>query len=243
MHRTLISSRTLSIAASALLALGLLVACSSTTNGGATAGPSFDVLVADPEGADPLTLSQVMVDGATLAPSALSEIESGLWFGNTVDATAGSTATVTLPSEGELPGAVRTNVENAFLNAEGAPDCSVQATTASANVTYTLFQLLAAPGLAALTPEEGLAVALMSDSELDVDGSLADGTRIYTWIWADSATDVTFTGSDCDGFDAELRLEAGWNTAAWVVGGGGTTFTLQDVTMPEPITATVISFS
>ena len=207
------------------------------------AGPSYEVTVADPDDVGPLTLSQVMVDADTLSPSALSEIESGLWFGNTVDATAGSTVTVTLPSEGELPADVLANVENAFPNADSAPDCSVQATTASANVTYTFFELLVAPGLAALTPDGGLAVALMSDGELDVEGSLSDGTRIYTWIWADGATDVTFTGSDCDGYGADLSLEAGWNTAAWVVGGGGSTFTLQDVTMPDPVTATVLSFS
>lgn len=80
----------------------------------------------------------------------------------------------------------------------------------------------------------------MSDGELDVEGPLADGTRLYTWIHADAPTDVSFTGSDCDGYGADVSLEAGWNTAAWVVGGGGTTFALQNVTMPETVTATVI---
>ena len=120
MVRTVIPSRTFAIASAALMALGLLVACSSTTNGGVDTGPTYDVTVADPEGADPLTLSQVMVDGGTLSPSALSEVDEGLWFGNTVDATAGSTVTVTLPSEDELPSAVLANVENAFLNADAA---------------------------------------------------------------------------------------------------------------------------
>jgi len=111
-------------------------------------------------------------------------------------------------------------------------------------VTYTFFQFLTAPGLAALTPEDGLAVALMSDGELDVEGSLAAGTPIYTWIYADSATNLSFTGSDCDGFGASLSLEAGWNTAAWVAGGGSTTtFVLQDATMPDPVTVTVVPFS
>jgi len=123
LHRSALS-RTAAIAASALLALGLVAGCSSTTNGGADAGPTYDVTVADPDDAGPLTLSQVMVDADTLSPSSLSEIESGLWFGNTVDATAGSTVTVTLPSEDELPSAVLANVENAFLNADAAPDCS-----------------------------------------------------------------------------------------------------------------------
>jgi hypothetical protein len=70
---------------------------------------------------------------------------------------------------------------------------------------------------------------------------LTDGTRIYTWVYADGPVDVAFAGTDCEGYDADLSLEAGWNEAAWVVGGGGTRFTLRDVPAPEVLTTTVFA--
>jgi hypothetical protein len=239
--------RNVALVASAALALATLVACSSAGDGGGTARPSFDVTVADPDDSAPVALSQTLVDGAalstmTLTSQSFTEVEGGLWVGNSVDAGAGDTVTVTLPPEDEIPADALTTVEDAFLNATEAPDCSVQASSSSAEVSYNLFQLLVVPGLVAFTPD-GLTPTVLSDAALDVDATdpPSDGTRFYTWIYADSAVDVGFTGSDCNGNDADLSLEAGWNMAAWVVGAGGTEFTLRDVAVPQQVTATVFA--
>jgi hypothetical protein len=161
-------ARSTVLVASVLLILGSLVACSASD--GASAGATFDVAVADPDGVQPAALTQVMVDGGVLSPADLVEIDDGVWLGNTVDASARQTVTVSLPSGEELPAGLLANVASAFVNTTAAPDCDVQATPSTARVSHVFFELVVAPGVAAFNPAEGLVPVLPFDAERDLDG-------------------------------------------------------------------------
>lgn len=254
-HRSTLA-RLASTTAAALVAIGSLVACSS--GGEVATGTTFDVQVVDPDGANPFALSQVLVgtsaltvtieeaastSTAALTTADLVEVDTGLWLGNTVDAQAGATAQVVLPATDEIPAGALANVEQAFLNATNAPDCSVVASPASAVLTAVVFEGFAAPGLVAMTGLGELAPVYLSDATVDSSATTApDGLRIYTWIHSDSAVDVTFDGTDCDGFDADLSLATGWNTAAWVYDAATTGWTLVDAEAPDPMIGTVAVF-
>ncbi len=237
----------------AILTLGaVLVAVAlsgCSTDGGQSTGPTFDVRISDPGDTGPLALGQVMfgqaaftpsVDGAVsgaLAPAELIEVETGAWIGNAVDAGAGDTVAITLPGEDDIPAGTYAHVEQAFLNATEAPDCQVNAST-DAMVSVTVFEFLSVPGLVAYTVD-GLTGATLSDTPLDLTEPIPNGTRLYTWIHSDGAVDVTFSGGDCSNLAADLRLEAGWNFAAWVYDDATSTATLVDVEQPESMVATI----
>lgn len=229
----------------------VLGACSG--GGQVDADVSFDVTVADPEDAGVFALAQLMVgadafgvtavEGAAagqLAPAGLTEVEPDIWLGNVVDASAGSTVEIVLPTEEELPPETLANVANAFPQTDAAADCQVDATTSTAVVTVSVFDFLTAPGLVSYGGA-GLDLVLLSDSEVDLTATIPDGTRFYTWIHSDSAVDVGFSGSDCDGFAADLSLDQGWNVAAWVVDDTEGSVTLVNVERPDALVATVAS--
>lgn len=242
--------RSLSLGVGALLLVLALSACS--TGGDPLTGPSFEVQVTDPADLGTVALAQVMVGESiltpslepairdALAPTELFEVEPDLWLGEAVDAIAGATIEVTLPTEAELPAGTFASVEEAFLNAVVPPDCAVDA-SADATVSLSVFGGLTVPGLAAYTFDgsTAFAYAALSDEAIDPTVAPPDGTRFYTWIHSDGATDVTFIGAGCVDFQADLSLVAGWNFAAWVYDSAGPTLTLTNVDAPESLVATV----
>lgn len=240
----------------AIVAVGSLVACS--TGAEVATGTTFDVQVVDPDGANPFALSQLMIgtsiltpttvadvasapaSTAALVPADLVEVDTGLWLGNTVDARAGATVEVELPAAEDIPAGALANVGQAFVNATDAPDCSVVASSASAVVTTVLFEGFAAPGLVAVNGLGSLAPVYLGDATIDASAPTPpDGLRIYTWIHSDSAVDVSFTGTDCGGLDADVSLTTGWNTAVWVFDAAASVWTLVEAEAPDPIVGTV----
>ncbi len=219
------------------------------------ADTSFDAEVADPGGIGVFALAHVMIgvdafsmaalEGSStdeLSPAELIEVETDFWLGNAVDAAAGSTVEIVLPTEEELPSGTRTNVGSAFPqvdDASVAPDCQVDATPSSALVTVTAVEGVTIPGLVAYAAD-GLTIAILSDAEVPDPIAPADGTRFYTWISSDSDVEVAFTGTDCGPFAADLSLEPGWNFAAWVFDDTDSTYTLVNVERPDTLVATVI---
>lgn len=246
------------------LAVALFAAAALTSCSTGPATPSevaFDVEVAAPSGGTVLALAQIMVGEApfsttalsdasrdALAPSALTEIETGIWLGNVVDATVGSTVEVTLPAADDVPAGTRASASQAFLNATNANDCQVDASDPAALVTVSGFEGITYPGLLAYTVD-ALRLAVLSDASIAdptalTDGTLADGTRIYSWLYSDADVDVGFSGADCGfggdvSFDADLSLEAGLNTVAWVFDAATSTYVLTDVEFPDTLVASV----
>lgn len=250
-----VGRRRLVVALAGALATLVLAACS--TGGGVGANTTVDVRIVDPEGVRPYAVSQIMAgasitslatydDGAApsaLAPAGFVEVQTGLWLGNTVDASAGATVEIALPNEDEIPSGTLANADQAFVNATVAPDCTVVASDPTVQLTTVLFESFAVPGLVASAGVVGLAPVFLSDASFDPDAAtLPDGLRIYTWIHADGDVDVTFDGADCDGFDADVNLTSGWNVEAWVYDSGTTGWTLSDAEAPETLVGTVPVF-
>lgn len=225
--------------------------------GAVAAEVSFDVDVVDPDGAGVYGLAQVMVNASTLAtldaqdaldqtsadlaPAGFANLEDILYIGYGVDAAAGGTVEIALPPADELPAAASTQVTSAFPTVTHTADCAVQA-SGPANTSIAFFEMLVAPGLVANTANGGFAVALLSDAQIDVE-AVPDGTRLYSWMHSDAEVDVAFAGTGCEtaGLSANLSLEAGWNTVAYVTSDGGASLSLENAEIPETVVATVVA--
>lgn len=152
-----------------------------------------------------LTLGGAVAD---LARADLIEPVPGVWMG-AFATPAGNAFEVVLPDPDELPAAALVPLADAVLNF-GA--CTVDAAPVSARATYTLFEGITVPGLAALT-YVGSGLMLATAAEFDADLPLDDqGASFQGWIYVDRAATLEVSGCT---FVADLSFAEGWNQLAW----------------------------
>jgi hypothetical protein len=196
--------------------LALLIGCSAPSpGGGAIVGTAVE-----PGGASVLGVGLMMVD-LSLAPTAvgaaeLIEIGTGQYATSLVPVAADGSFRLPLPAAAELPDGVLSPADAFLVNVQDAADCDLLADPAGVRVRGHIFdEFGVAPGLYGVSLE-GLALALATETPVDM-GDLAnyDG-RFLVWLYADGPVAIETVGTGCAGnvvVDVELR--AGWNVAAW----------------------------
>lgn len=176
-------------------------------------------------GAPPvLGASLLLFDSDALGPAAVVEIAPGFYSGPVSSMLDDDTLVVTLPPFSDLPATVFSPADEFLYNLESITDCTLDASSASAEVTMTAFEFITIPGVGLWTTA-GMMFGVAASAQLDFSSPpppevLAD-LEIYTWLYATEAVSVTTVGAGCSSgpysMAVDVDLVEGWNQVAWTL--------------------------
>lgn len=177
-----------------------------------------------------------------LQNAAVFEVEEGFYVTAIAPLDADGAFSLALPDHADVPDDHLVPAETFLYNVVWIDGCTLEASDASALVSFHLFELLTFPGLYAVT-ESGPTLAIASDAAIDTtlpeDVAFAD-RPILAWLYADKAVTIASDGDGCsdpmDGtLDVDLTLARGWNQVAWTIDFDADVLTLTNDATAAPV--------
>ncbi len=175
-------------------------------------------------GTAPVLAAGLLLVDDTPAPLAVVELFPGYWSGPVGPVGSDDTVVIQLPPAVDLPESVMAPAGEFLLNIGLMADCELVATVPTAHVTYARIGSFATPGVV-LYGSEGAIPGMVTNIPVFFGAPPAldvlEALEVVTWLYADAATSITTTGTDCldpdymQTLSVDIDLDAGWNQLSW----------------------------